>query len=451
VINMRHYLMAATLAPSFRGFRRRSLALIAHLINDESFAVTVARSQPPDAGVYLGSAAAIAGSFVAGVLVGTLLGGLFVGAAGTLVALVRAWKTFWDDDFTVADRKLGMQVAVFVIPPIVVLLHELGHLLTAKALGVRVVGFHYGLFEGSVTATGSITAAQGWFIALAGNLVSIAVGLVLVGVGSQATELRPPVRYVAIMGGIVELVFGLVAYPLLSLSTSFGDWMTIYDFSATPVPSWATAAVHVALVVALWRWWQSRLRPTLFAVAYGEEERLAQRQRAVRQSPSDVEARIELANLFAGHGDLGLAAATLERAVGPCDGDARLHLARARIALFRGRWNEAVLAARDGLATTTADQELRQRLSANEGLALAQMQRPVEALAAFEHLSEPIVGDLRVVYARGVARLGAGDVGGGRADLQAVVDRLPESDALRAWAQARLQGDAPPTAPLAGV
>ena len=76
VVNMRHYLMAATLAPSFTGFPRRWLALIAHVINDESFAVAVARSQPPDAGVYLGSAAAIAGSFIVGVLGGTLLGGL---------------------------------------------------------------------------------------------------------------------------------------------------------------------------------------------------------------------------------------------------------------------------------------------------------------------------------------------------------------------------------------
>ena len=76
VVNMRHYLMAATLAPSFRGFKRGWLMLIAHLINDESFAVAAARSQPPDAGVYLGSAAAIAGSFVGGVAVGTLLGGL---------------------------------------------------------------------------------------------------------------------------------------------------------------------------------------------------------------------------------------------------------------------------------------------------------------------------------------------------------------------------------------
>jgi 4-azaleucine resistance transporter AzlC len=76
VVNMRHYLMAATLAPSFRGFRRPWLALIAHVINDESFAVAAARSRPPDAGVYLGSAAAICGSFLGGVVVGTLLGGL---------------------------------------------------------------------------------------------------------------------------------------------------------------------------------------------------------------------------------------------------------------------------------------------------------------------------------------------------------------------------------------
>ena len=76
VVNMRHYLMAATLAPSFRGFRRAWLALIAHVINDESFAVAVARSRPPDARIYLGSALAICAAFVVGVAVGVALGGL---------------------------------------------------------------------------------------------------------------------------------------------------------------------------------------------------------------------------------------------------------------------------------------------------------------------------------------------------------------------------------------
>jgi len=76
VVNMRHYLMAATLAPSFGAFSRRRLALIAHVVNDESFAVAVSRSRPPDAAVFLGSAAAIFVAFVGGVTVGTLVGGL---------------------------------------------------------------------------------------------------------------------------------------------------------------------------------------------------------------------------------------------------------------------------------------------------------------------------------------------------------------------------------------
>jgi 4-azaleucine resistance transporter AzlC len=76
VVNMRHYLMAAALAPSFRGFSRPWLALIAHGINDESFAVATARRNPPDPWVFVGSVVAVYGSFVGGVAVGTLLGGL---------------------------------------------------------------------------------------------------------------------------------------------------------------------------------------------------------------------------------------------------------------------------------------------------------------------------------------------------------------------------------------
>ena len=76
VVNMRHYLMAAALAPSFRGFPRRWLALIAHGINDESFAVAAARRHPPDPWCFIGSVLAVYGSFVGGMAVGTLLGGL---------------------------------------------------------------------------------------------------------------------------------------------------------------------------------------------------------------------------------------------------------------------------------------------------------------------------------------------------------------------------------------
>ena len=76
VVNMRHYLMAATLAPAFATFPRAWLPLVAHGIHDESFAVAVARQNPPNPWVFVGSVLAVSGSFLAGVLVGIGLGGL---------------------------------------------------------------------------------------------------------------------------------------------------------------------------------------------------------------------------------------------------------------------------------------------------------------------------------------------------------------------------------------
>lgn len=125
VVNMRHYLMAATLAPSFRGFGRPWLALIAHFINDESFAVASARSRPPDAGVYLGSAAAICGAFLLGVVPGTLLGGLvedperygldfaFPAVFLSLVAVQLRSRADW----VVAGGAAGLAVAIAVMVP----------------------------------------------------------------------------------------------------------------------------------------------------------------------------------------------------------------------------------------------------------------------------------------------------------------------------------------------
>jgi 4-azaleucine resistance transporter AzlC len=76
VVNMRHYLMAAVLAPAFRGFPRRWLVLIAHGVNDESFALATARRNPADPWFYIGSAAAMYAAWIGGALAGGLLGGL---------------------------------------------------------------------------------------------------------------------------------------------------------------------------------------------------------------------------------------------------------------------------------------------------------------------------------------------------------------------------------------
>jgi 4-azaleucine resistance transporter AzlC len=125
VVNMRHYLMAASLAPSFRGFPRPWLALVAHGINDESFAVAVARRNPPDPWCFIGSVIAVSGSFLGGMLTGTLLGGLvadpprwgldfaFPAVFLSLVAVQLRGRADW----LVALASAGVAVAVALVLP----------------------------------------------------------------------------------------------------------------------------------------------------------------------------------------------------------------------------------------------------------------------------------------------------------------------------------------------
>lgn len=369
---------------------------------------------------------------------------------GTLVMIARRWQKFWDGDFTAEDRRLATQAAVFVVPPLVVLVHELGHFFVARLVGGRVVGFHYGLIEGSVTIAGRLSGAEYWLIAISGNLAGALLGLVMAIVGVAAAGMRRPLRHLLILGGLLEVVFHLVLYPLLSLSAGGGDWVAIYDFGATPVLSAGTALAHAIALASLWTWWRGRVRLVLFDVDHAAGADVARLQAAAAASPADPEPIMELAVLYARNGDMSLARETLETAArsGQLAGEAaaRLHLVRARMALIEDRWNQAYLAAQDGLAELGgADQgEIAQRLWANVALALSSMDRHEQALAAFDRLLPPVTDDPRVLYARGLSRLARGDRAGGHADLRSVVGWRPEGDLLRQWAEAQLEGREPP-------
>ncbi|MDQ4070486.1 MAG: hypothetical protein M3203_13600, partial [Actinomycetota bacterium] len=312
--------------------------------------------------------------------------------------------------------------------------------------------FHYGLIEGSVTVAGQLSPAEHWFVAVAGNVAGALLGLALVAAGAAGVRLPRPARHVLILGGLLQLGFHLVLYPLLSLSAQVGDWRVIYDFDATPALSAATAAVHVAALTATWAWWRSSGRRTLFNVDHGLDAEVARLEAAVAASPGDADPAIELAVLYARNGEAALARETLEAAardprVTGADA-ARLHLLRARLAMIEDRWNQAYMAAREGLAAmgdgNSGADELAQRLWANAGLALASMDRPEQALAALAQVHPPVLDDPRVRYARGLARLACGDRAGGEADLRSVVGWRPEGDLLRQWAEAQLEGREPP-------
>ncbi|MFP5318120.1 MAG: hypothetical protein ACLGI2_07465 [Acidimicrobiia bacterium] len=390
---------------------------------------------------------------------------LGIAALATLIGFVRARRSFWDDQFTVEDRRLATQVAVFLVPPVVVLLHELGHFFTAKALGVRVTGFEYGLFHGSVTVAGPRTVEDMWLIALSGNVVGAAVGLVMVVAGMAGTGLRRPLRYLLVAGGMLELLFSLVVYPVLSLSANFGDWVMLYS-RRTQTWSVMLGVVHAASLLALFMWWRSRGKAALFAIGSSAEKEIGELRAAVDSVPTDPSRWLALADFYARRGELSLARSTVEEGISACGDVPRLLLGLTRLSMFQGRWNDAVLAARRGLEADAPD-EVRQPLWANLALALTQMERPEHALPAYGNLKPPVLDDVRVRYGRGLVRMESGDEGG-REDLEAVVRTLPEGNLLRRWAEARLEGhplrdwvdtrvpayqrsSTPPPAPLAGV
>ena len=333
---------------------------------------------------------------------------------------------------------------MFLVPPVVVLIHELGHVAAVLAVGARVTGFHYGVFEGAVGFVGDITPGQGWFVALAGNVFGALTGLALAGVGMAGPRLRPGLRYLLILGGTLQVGYALVGYPVLSLSSNWGDWVAIYDFGATPALSWATA------VGPRGRCWSAcggggggrcatpcsrsdRARATGWRRCGGRCGTPPPTSGRGSTWPGCTPAR----------GELGLARDTLDEAAGAgAAPTARIHLARARVAIMESRWSAAVMAAEEGVkAAGPDDVEVVQRLWANQGLALASMERPTHALAAFDRVQSPVVDDARVRYGRGLARLGAGDPEGGRADLEAVVRALP------AGQPARPVGRGPPRRP----
>lgn len=392
----------------------------------------------------------------------------------TLFVVARRWRAFWDPEFSAEDRRLATQCAVFVVPPVVVLVHEIGHVVGARMVGGEVLGFRYGLIEGSVRVAGGLSAAQFWWVALSGNLVGAATGMAMALVGAGAAGLPRALRRILIMGGLLQVLFQLVIYPLLSISARFGDWQVIYDFGATPGLSSATAVFHVLTLLAVWRWWRGGGRRTLFNVDHALGPEQAELEAAMAASPADPQPAMELAVLYARNGEMSLARETLEAAAKNPEltgaGAARLQLARARFAVIEDRWSQAYLSAQAGLAHVDPDDdgEVAQRLWANAGLALAAMDRPDQALEAFGHVRPPVADDARFLYTRGLARIATGDRAGGHADLEAVVGWRPEGDLLRLWAEAQLEGREPappddrdrpnyarrtksPPAPIAGV
>jgi len=173
------------------------------------------------------------------------------GAAATIYQLAGNWREFWSGRLSPTVQRLAGGVAFFLLVPIGVLLHELGHMLAAWSTGRTVLGLHYFVYWGYVEyIPASDSALLEWYVALAGNFVSYLLGIGCLAAAIGLRNLKPVIRLVLYQLGILELVQTLIFYPLISLDPNFhGDWDSIYSFQA-PIASSVTLVVHILSLAA---------------------------------------------------------------------------------------------------------------------------------------------------------------------------------------------------------
>lgn len=212
-----------------------------------------------------------------------------------LVDTIRERRQLFDPDLTPHDRQRIAAAAFFLLFPISVIFHELGHAVLIKAFGASITGYGYYLFYGYVAYIGYLTYAQVFWIALAGNLVSI-----LLGVGALAwvywRPARPAINYLLLMFAFIDLANSLIFYPALDLLAGFeGDWSQIYS-SRTPTLSIVTGIIHGSLILLCIAGWRSTWARTVYADR--TDQGRPQRQLSVTEAGAEL---LQAGELLAGH------------------------------------------------------------------------------------------------------------------------------------------------------
>ncbi len=146
--------------------------------------------------------------------------------------LVRSWSTVWDRSFTQADRSIVDEAAFFVLVPVSVALHELGHAVAIWGMDGTVVDFGYYGFAGYVSYFPfEFSLVQQTIIAAAGTVVNLALCLLAFGlVFFRKPPMRAAYNELLLQFAFLSGLNAFVVYPLLDLASGMnGDWRQMYD------------------------------------------------------------------------------------------------------------------------------------------------------------------------------------------------------------------------------
>ncbi|MCB8945273.1 MAG: hypothetical protein H6658_16120 [Ardenticatenaceae bacterium] len=205
--------------------------------------------------------------------------------------LRREWGSLKQEPLTSRKLHLAEQAAFYLAVPPAVLVHEISHAIPIYVWGGRVVNCGYGFYWGYVQPDRFFPAGQEWFIALAGTLGSLAVGL-LYWLWAMRQQNRT-LQFFGLRAFRFQIYFSLLIYPIFTAVTFIGDWRTIYDFATTPLLSGATAVVHLGLLG--WYFWADR-SGRFEMVAHDSvaaQQQFAQLEAQAQMNPQDAKIQLQ--------------------------------------------------------------------------------------------------------------------------------------------------------------
>lgn len=163
----------------------------------------------------------------------------------TIIRVKKEWRDIFDADFTMKDRAAIMQINYFMITPIVVLLHECGHAAAMLYFGVGIAEFHYAVMWGFVRPAQALGADQELVTMLAGSVVQVVLGLLMLIAAVFAKS--PPVVTLLVYSGLTAMASTLILYTLSCFTGFQGDWTWIYmELAGKWKP--LIMSIHVTLV-----------------------------------------------------------------------------------------------------------------------------------------------------------------------------------------------------------
>jgi hypothetical protein len=180
-----------------------------------------------------------------------------------IIELGRNFRQTFDRNFTHADRMLVDQAAFFILLPIAVALHELGHAVAIWLFGGDVLDWGFYGFAGYVAFNpDQFTDAQQILIAAAGTIVNILLAALAVGiVFLKLPPMRAAFNELLIQFTWISLLNALVVYPLLDIASGMnGDWTQMYS-GQVPALSIAILIIHISVLALLfWAWRSPRIQ-----------------------------------------------------------------------------------------------------------------------------------------------------------------------------------------------